>query len=236
MSNALSTTVAVIDFAAARDNMVDGQVRPNKVVDARIIRAMRRLPRERFLPAALASLAYVDEDVPLPGGRVLMEPMVIARLVQSLRVREGERGLVVASGAGYGAALLDACGAQVTAIEDDPALLALAGRVLPVVSPRVVQIDGPVGAGWASTGLYDFILIEGAVGGLPHSLGAQLKAEGRLATVIAQPGSLGQGVLGQGVVAEAVQVNGSLRLRAQPIFDCATPLLPQFQPVPGFIF
>ncbi len=78
--------------------MVDGQVRPNKVIDPRIIRAMRSLPRERFVPPHLASLAYADEDVPLPGGRALMEPMVIARLVQLLRVRDGERGLVVGAG------------------------------------------------------------------------------------------------------------------------------------------
>ena len=222
---------APTDYAAARDNMVDGQVRPNKVIDPRIIRAMRSLPRERFLPPELASLAYADEDVKLPGGRALMEPMVIARLVQALRVRQGERGLVVASGTGYGAALLDACGAQITAVEDDPALLAFAGRVLPVVSPRVAQIAGPVAAGWASAGPYDFILIEGAVDRLPHALGSQLMPEGRLATVIAAPGGPGQGVL-----AEAVRVNGSLWLRAQPIFDCATPFLPQFRPLPGFSF
>jgi protein-L-isoaspartate(D-aspartate) O-methyltransferase len=84
-----------LDFAAARDRMVDGQVRPNKVIDPRIIRAMRDLPRERFLPPHLVSLAYADEDVPLPGGRALMEPMVIARLVQLARVRDGDRVLVI---------------------------------------------------------------------------------------------------------------------------------------------
>ena len=73
---------AALAFADARSRMVDSQVRPNKVTDPRIIAAMRQLPRERFLPAGLATLAYADEDVPLGGGRVLMEPMVIARLVQ----------------------------------------------------------------------------------------------------------------------------------------------------------
>ncbi len=82
-----ASTPPPMDYAAARDHMVDGQVRPNKVIDPRIIRAMRTLPRERFLPPQLASLAYADEDVPLPNGRALMEPMVIARLVQLLRVR-----------------------------------------------------------------------------------------------------------------------------------------------------
>src|SRR6476620_1544104 len=67
-------------FAEARNRMVDSQIRPNKVTDPRIVAAMRRLPRERFVPPDVASLAYADEDVPLGEGRVLMEPAVIARL------------------------------------------------------------------------------------------------------------------------------------------------------------
>ena len=112
-------------FAEARNNMVDSQVRPNKVTDPRIIAAMRQLPRERFLPPGLAALAYADEDVPLGDGRVLMEPMVIARLVQLTAIAAGERALVVAAGTGYGAALLAACGARVTALEETAALLAM---------------------------------------------------------------------------------------------------------------
>ncbi len=72
----------VLDFAEARNRMVDSQIRPNKVTDPRIVAAMRRIPRERFLPPRLVAMAYVDEDVPLGGGRYLIEPMVIARLVQ----------------------------------------------------------------------------------------------------------------------------------------------------------
>ena len=70
------------DFTEARNRMVDSQVRPNKVIDPRIIAAMRQLPRERFVPPGLAALAYADADVPLGHGSVLLEPMVIARLVQ----------------------------------------------------------------------------------------------------------------------------------------------------------
>jgi protein-L-isoaspartate(D-aspartate) O-methyltransferase len=218
-------------YEAARNHMVDSQVRPNKVIDPRIVAAMRRLPREAFVPAAVASLAYVDEDVPLPNGRALMEPMVIARLVQLLRVRDGETALVVAAGAGYGAALLDACGARVTALEDDAALLALARVALPGSAPGVVLIEGPVGAGWAAGAPYDLILIEGAVEAVPDALAAQLKPHGRLATVLARPGHPGAGVL-----AEPVQVGAATKLRAQPFFDCATPALPQFKPAPAFAF
>ncbi len=108
--------------------MVDSQIRPNKVNDPRILEAMRRLPRERFVPETAAAMAYVDEDVPLGNGRFLMEPMVIARLIQTTRPLPGEAALVVGAGTGYGAALLAACGARVTALEDDPALIAIAAR------------------------------------------------------------------------------------------------------------
>ncbi len=127
--------LTTFDFAAARDHMVDSQIRPNRIVDPRIIRAMRTLPRERFLPPELASQAYIDEDLPLPGGRTFMEPLVLARLIQLARVRNGERVLVVGAGAGYGAAVLAACGAAVTALESDAKLLDRARAVLPA-SPR----------------------------------------------------------------------------------------------------
>ena len=115
--------------------MVDSQIRPNKVVDPRILRAMRELPRERFVPTALRSLAYADEDVPLGNGRALMEPMVLARLVQIAAPVAGERVLVVGAGGGYGAAVLAACGANVTALEEDEALLGLARQLLPAIAP-----------------------------------------------------------------------------------------------------
>ncbi len=225
-------TTIQTDYAAARDRMVDGQVRPNKVIDPRIIRAMRRLPRECFLPAALASRAYADEDVPLGRGRAMMEPMVIARLVQLLRVRDGEVALVVGAGAGYGAALLEACGARVTALEDDEMLIALARQVLPAVAPGVALVQGPVASGWLRAGPYDLILIEGAVQDVPQSLVKQLMPDGRLAAVVAA----GPGAPGQGVLAEAVPGPSGAKLRAQAFFDCATPMLPQFVSRPAFNF
>ena len=76
-----------MDFARARLNMVEGQIRPNKVTDPRIVAAMLDLPRELFLPAERRAMAYLDEDIPLGGGRALVEPMVLARLVQTAEPR-----------------------------------------------------------------------------------------------------------------------------------------------------
>src|SRR4026209_1732278 len=107
------------DFALARRNMIDGQLRPNRVNNAPLLAAIADLPRERFLPSALRSVAYADDDVPLGNGRFLMEPMVLARLIQSLQPRPDDRGMVVASGRGYGAALLARLVNSVATVESD---------------------------------------------------------------------------------------------------------------------
>jgi len=214
--------------ADARKRMVDSQVRPNKVTDPRILAAMRFLPRERFLPASLAALAYADEDVPLGNGRYLIEPMVLARLLQFAAPREGERALVVAAGSGYGAAVLSQCGPRVTAVEDDPALLALAREALAAEAPSVALVSGPLDAGWQTGAPYDIIVIEGAVREVPPAIAKQLKSDGgRLVTVIAGPGRSNQAIL-----AEATPAG----LRAQPVFDCGTPALPSLLPAPEFVF
>ena len=218
----------VQDFAEARNRMVDSQIRPNKVTDPRIIAAMRRIPREHFLPPQLVAMAYLDKDVPLGGGRYLIEPMVIARLAQLTAARAGERALVVAAGSGYGAALLAACGARVTALEEDGPLQAIAHRVLAELAPSVSLVAGPMTAGWSSAAPYDVILIEGAVQEIPQAIGEQLHQQsGRLVTVCT-----GTGRLGQAILAEATPAG----LRTQPMFDCATPPIPCFTQSPGFVF
>jgi protein-L-isoaspartate(D-aspartate) O-methyltransferase len=215
------------DYAAARNMMVDGQVRPNKVYDPRIIEAMRRLPRERFVPPSLVARAYADEDVPLGNGRALVEPMVIARLVQMAAPRAGERALVVAAGTGYGAALLAACGAQVTALEDDAALQAIARDAL-AGTTGIELVSGPVVEGWSRAAPYDVVLIEGAVEDVPAALAAQVRTPGgRLVTVRCAPNGLCHGVL-------AEPSAGGLNFQA--VFDCATPRLPAFRRAPGFVF
>ena len=160
-------------FAEARKCMVDSQIRPNRVTDPRILSAMRRLPRERFLPANVTSLAYADQDVPLGGGRFMMEPMVLARLLQAAALRDNERVLVVGAGTGYAAAVLAACGCRVTALEEDTALLAIAHAVLPAVAPSVTVVTGPLAAGWPANGPYDLILIEVSVPDIPAALGVK---------------------------------------------------------------
>ena len=118
------------DFVLARRNMVDGQLRPNRVTNTQLLAAIGDLPRERFLPAGLQSVAYADDDVPLGKGRFLMEPMVLARLIQTLQPQPEDKALVVASGAGYGAALLARLVKSVVAVEADAGLAGSAEQTI----------------------------------------------------------------------------------------------------------
>jgi protein-L-isoaspartate(D-aspartate) O-methyltransferase len=215
-------------FADARKRMVDSQIRPNRVTDPRILSAMRRLPRERFLPPAAVPLAYADEDVPLGHGRYMLEPMVLAKLLQAATLQEHERVLVVGANTGYAAAVLAACGCRVVALEEDPALLAIAEAILAQEAPGVTLASGPLSAGWPGHAPYDMILIEGAVPEVPPALAAQLHQEtGRLLTAICCEGRATRAV-------QAELTGGSLGMTA--IFDCNTPPIPSLRRAPVFEF
>ncbi len=185
-------------FADARNCMVDSQIRPNRVVDPRVLQAMRTIPRERFVPQGAQALAYADEDVPLGNGRYLMEPMVFARLLQAVGLRDNESVLVVGAATGYGAAVLAACGCRVTALEEDPALLATARAVLAREAPGVTLVSGPLAAGWPALAPYDLILIEGAVPEIPPALVAQTRQDtGRILGALHMSGRVTQAVMAE---------------------------------------
>jgi protein-L-isoaspartate(D-aspartate) O-methyltransferase len=111
-----------MDYAVARQHMVDSQIRTNKVTDERLIEAIRTLPRERFVPEPIRARSYLDDDVELAPGRYLMEPMVTARLIQAADVKSTDIGLVIGAATGYAAALLARLANTVVALECDPPL------------------------------------------------------------------------------------------------------------------
>ena len=225
----MTHTMSPADYALARNLMVDGQLRPTRVNDIRILDIMRTLPREAYLPPALAGLAYIDDDVKLGGGRVLLKPLVIARLIQLARPRAGEAALVVGSGAGYGAAILAACGVHVTALEEDAALLALAhaAPAVPDAPGHVTNVQGKLADGHDAGAPYDLVLIEGAVREIPEAIGRQVGEHGRLVAIVCPPGGTGVAVLAEPSI-------GGLRAHAQ--FDASAPLLPGLLPAAGFSF
>jgi protein-L-isoaspartate(D-aspartate) O-methyltransferase len=218
-----------MDFAEARRFMVDGQLRPNRVEDPRIVTALRELPRERFVPPALAARAYADADVPLPGGRAMLKPLVLARLVQLAGLKRGERALVLAAGTGFGAALMAAIGATVTAVEADPALLAIARAALPAAVPAdsVTVVQADPARGHAAGAPWDVILIEGGGGEVPSAIEEQLAEGGRLVTIGLAGGPPGRALL-------ARRAGGTTTTTAE--FDAHAPALPGFAAAPAFAF
>lgn len=218
-----------MDFAEARRFMVDCQLRPNRIEDPRIVSAMRDLPRERFVPPGLAARAYADADLPLPGGRAMLQPMVLAKLVQLAGLRRGERALVLAAGTGFGAALMAAIGGSVTAVESDPALLAIARAALPAAVPpgTVTLVEADPALGHAAGAPYDVIMIEGGVGAVPRGLEDQLAEGGRLVTIGLEGGPPGRALLLR-------RAGGAVSATRE--FDAHAPRLPAFAAAPAFAF
>jgi protein-L-isoaspartate(D-aspartate) O-methyltransferase len=218
--------IAMTDFAAARRNMVDGQVRTADVTDLRIISAMLEVPREAFLPPAKAALAYLDLDVPVgEGGRRLIKPMVLAKLIQAADLTNTDRVLDVGCVTGYAAAVLARIAGQVVALEQD-ASLAQAARAALSTLPNVAVQSGMLTEGWPQGGPYDAILVEGATEFAPEALLRQLKDGGRLVCV-----------LGSGPSAKAMLYRRSGHdTGGRAIFDATAPQLPGFAKPPQFAF
>jgi protein-L-isoaspartate(D-aspartate) O-methyltransferase len=213
------------DFAAARRNMVDGQVRTADVTDPRIISAMLEVRREAFLPPAKAALAYLDLDVPLGGGRCLIKPMVLAKLIQAADLTGSDRVLDVGCATGYAAAVLARIAGEVVTLEQDAAL-AQAARAALASLANVTMQGGTLAEGWPQGGPYDAIVVEGATEVTPEALLRQLKDGGRLVCV-----------LGSGPGAKAMLYRRSGHdSGGRVIFDAAAPLLPGFVKPPQFAF
>ncbi|MXN67086.1 protein-L-isoaspartate O-methyltransferase [Stappia sp. GBMRC 2046] len=181
------------DFTQSRIRMVDTQLRTNDVTDYRVLDAMQEVPRERFVPSARRTVAYIDQDIPVQGdgaGRYLLKPHILGRLVQLADVKQDDVVLVVGCSTGYSVAVLAKIAQSVVGLEGDEALVDAASATLielGIENGAVVQ--GELTAGCASEGPYDVILIDGAVERLPDALTAQLKDGGRLVTIEGRGGS-----------------------------------------------
>ena len=138
-----------MNIELARFNMIEQQIRPWEVLDQAVLSLLAVVKREDFVPAAYRALAFVDTEVPLPGGQSMLEPKVEARLLQELAVHKHERVLEVGAGSGYMAALLAHKAQHVTTLEINPELATLAStnlRRAGVMNASVRALDGAAGA------------------------------------------------------------------------------------------
>ncbi len=218
----------MVDFAAARSNMVESQIRTNKVTDPHLLDAFETIPRERFVPEPLRGIAYVDEDVALGGQRFVMEPMVLAKLLQAARPGPGDVALDLGCGSGYATAILSRLVATVVALEVDAALAAAANQTLDELEiDNVVVVEGRLAEGYPKQAPYNVILLNGAVSEVPLAIADQLAEGGRLVTVVSVGAGLGRATLmrrDSGVISSRI------------LCDASVPVLPGFEAAPGFVF
>ncbi len=144
-------------------HMVNSQLRTGDVVDQEVLAAFLETPREPFVAAASAPIAFLDRETPALGARTrrLLRPLTLARMLQAASVKAGDRALDVGGGSGYGAALLDFMGAKVAALESDPGAVAAARELLRGRQGVTVR-EGPLEAGAADLAPFDVIVVEGA--------------------------------------------------------------------------
>lgn len=210
---------------AARHAMVASQLRTNAVSDERVITAMASIGREAFLPPEAGAIAYRDTPIPLGGGRYLNPPLATGRLLTEAALERTDRVLLIGAAGGYAAAVLAGMVARVTAVESDPALIAIARRVL-AAAPSVDLIEGPLAEGHAAGAPYDLLVVDGAVEALPAFLLDQLRPGARIVSGLVERGVLR--------LAAGVKTANGVGLHAFVDSDCV--VLPGFAHPTGFRF
>ena len=215
------------DFATARASMIDCQLRPNEVNDERIIKAIRDVAREKFVPKAKRSIAYVDEDIQVCDGRYLMEPSTFARLLVAANVKPGDLVLDIGCATGYSSAVLAGLADAVVALEEHTELAQMAEKTLAEQDiMNVAVVNGTLAEGVAKQGPFDVIYIEGAVDDVPVKLVKQLQEGGRLVCVLLE-GGVGRGHM--------IEMRDGKSV-AQNLFDANVEPLPGFKRKESFVF
>ncbi len=200
--------------------MVDTQVRPSDVTKFPIIDAMLSVPREQFVPNSQREAAYVGENLDIGGGRVLLEPRTLGKMLDVLDIQPQHVALDMGCGLGYSAAILANMCDFVVAVEDDEARAEEAQSLLSELGiDNAAIMAGPLAEGSEKSGPYDVIMIEGGVQAVPDAVLAQLREGGRIACVFAE-GNLG-------VVRVGHKLDGIVNWRFA--FNASAPVLTGFE-------
>lgn len=220
----------MIDFEAARRQMVDCQIRPNDVTDYDIIDAFLAIPRELFVPQSRKAVAYSDMDVALATeeeDRFLMQVTPFAKMLQAAAIKRTDVVLCIGSGSGYGAAVVSCLANSVIAVEADETLVSNSTETLVELGyDNIAVLHGDLKEGCVSEAPFDVICVEGSVNDLPSSLFGQLRNEGRLIVVE------GEGLSGQ---IKVFSRHGD-DISATNYANVAVPSLPGFEKTDEFVF
>ena len=174
-----------MDLEQSRFNMVEQQIRTWEVLDQEVLELLFEVRREEFVPAAYRSLAFVDMEIPLGYGEVMLAPKLEARILQEVQVKSTDRILEVGSGSGYLTALLARKGEHVYSVEIVPELKAMAEKNLKAHGVANVTLEtGDAAREWPRHGPYDVIVLTGSTPVLPAAFQRSLKTGGRMFAVV----------------------------------------------------
>jgi len=177
--------MAEINFESARHNMVVSQIRTYDVFDDRLLDLIAQAPRQEFVPAELRRLAFVDMQIPLGDGEVMMAPLVEARLIQALDIKSTDSVLEIGTGSGYVTWLLTRLAGRVTSIEIRPDFAQHASEKLAAHGAANVSLEiGDGSRGWPVAAPYDAIFVTGSVPILTPDFQNQLRVGGRLVVIV----------------------------------------------------
>ena len=216
-----------IDYAKAREFMVEQQVRPWDVLDPRVLDALATIPRDAFVPAAYRTLAYADLALPLGHGEMMMKPVVEGRMLQSLALEPGDEVLEIGTGSGFVTACLGRLAREVVSLDLHAGFTAAARtRLDDTGTGGNVRLETGDALQWNTDRRFDAVCVTGAVDHIPPRFLEWLRPEGRLFLV-----------RGRAPVMEAVLVrNGVNAPRIESLFETDLPYLAGAAPAPAFTF
>lgn len=202
-------------------------MRPSDVTKFPIIDALLHVPREDYVPDSQREAAYIGENINIGGGRVLLEPRTLAKMLDAIDVQPSDVVLDLGCGLGYSTAVLAQLADFVVAVEDDEARAKEAQQNLSSHGvDNAAVFEGPLNEGAAKNGPYDVIMLQGAVEQVPQNLLDQIKDGGRLIAIFAE-GQLG-------VVRVGRKIDGALNWRMS--FNASAPVLSGFAKEAAFTF
>ena len=182
-----------MDFSFLRKNMVDCQLKPNKIINLDLIDAFLKVPREIFVNKKNINQCYLDVNIDLTKNRFLLNPMICARLIQSLDINKNDTVLTIGSGVGYTSIILSYLCNTVIGIESIKSFYDFSVDVLIKLEVNnVVFIKSKIENGYSDQQPYDCIIIEGGVNHVPIEILNQLSENGRLVAIEIKEGNVGK--------------------------------------------
>lgn len=223
------TNGRIMDYALSRFNMVEGQIKTNRVTDPYVLEAMSEVPRDAFVPAAKKGIAYIDDAIEIAPRRYMLEPMVLARMLEAVELTENDIALDIGCTTGYSSALLAKTVATVIALESDEKLAETASETLNTLGiDNVFVVTESLSEGVAKQGPYDVILFNGAIGtDVPDRIKDQLADGGRM--VVAHSGNSTMATI-------SVYFRNGNVFSKRDLFEGGVAPLPGFETSTGFSF